>query len=237
MPTVLITGANRGLGLEFVTQYAAESWDVVACCRAPDKADKLQALAKAHKNVTIHQLEVSESKSLSALAERLKTTALDLLINNAGIYSGGGGTLGNDKSQTFGNIDAIAWAKVLLVNTIAPIMTIQAFASRMKRGAGKKIINITSRMGSLMEMGAGSIAYRSSKAALNGAMRVVKHDLDADSIAIYNFHPGWVQTDMGGKSAHLTPHESVTAMRKTIAGLTHAQSGSYFNYDGQIIPW
>jgi NAD(P)-dependent dehydrogenase (short-subunit alcohol dehydrogenase family) len=232
MPTVLITGANRGLGYEFAKQYAGDKWNVIACCRDPSKADALKI-----PGVQVETLEMTNESSLSALAAKLIDAKIDLFINNAGIYSGTDGTLGDDKSQTFGSIDPAAWAKVFKVNTIAPIMAIQALAPILKKGDGKKIVNITSRMGSLTEMGAGSIAYRSSKAALNGAMRVLMHDLKNEGLSVYNFHPGWVQTDMGGKNAQLTPEQSITAMRKTIANLKESQSGSYLNYDGQPIAW
>ncbi|MDR3448419.1 MAG: SDR family oxidoreductase [Alphaproteobacteria bacterium] len=233
MTTVLITGANRGLGLEFARQYAADGWKVVGCCRDPDKADALKKIT----GVQIEALETGDEKSIAALAAKLKDTPIDLLINNAGIYSGANGTLGNDASQTFGTINGEAWDKVLRVNTIAPILVTQALLPNLQKGAGKKIVNITSRMGSLTEMGAGSVAYRSSKTALNGAMRVIMHDLQNMGLSIYNFHPGWVQTDMGGKGAHLTPEQSITAMRATISKLTAKDSGHYLNYDGQIIPW
>ncbi len=238
MPTLLITGANRGLGLEFTRQYAADGWNVVACCRAPEKAEALQALVKSSPLVKREALEVTDAASIAALAAKLQDAGIDLLINNAGIYSGAANAaLGKDSSQNFGTIDAAAWATVLNVNTIAPIMIIEAFTPHVKKSAGKKFVNITSRMGSLTEMGAGSVAYRSSKTALNGAMRVIAHDLQPQRLSVYNFHPGWVQTDMGGKNAHLTPEQSVTAMRATIAKLTPESSGSYLNYDGQIIPW
>jgi NAD(P)-dependent dehydrogenase (short-subunit alcohol dehydrogenase family) len=240
MPTILITGANRGIGLEFVKQYAADKWNVIACCRAPQKADALQILAKNKPAIRIEALEVTDSNSIVTLATTLKDSAIDILLNNAGIFSGGSqpaSAVTGDKTQTFGTIDADAWAKVLRVNTIAPLMMAEAFVPHLKKGVERKIINITSRMGSLTEMGSGSIAYRSSKAALNGAMRVAMHDLQKSGISIYNLHPGWVQTDMGGSGAHLKPEQSVTAMHKTIAGLKPSQSGSYLNYDGQIIQW
>jgi len=232
MPTLLITGANRGLGLEFAKQYAADGWHVIATCRNPDQADALKSIA----NIRIEKLDVGDDASLDALAEKLKGSAIDLLINNAGIYSGTNGDLGNDASQNLGSIDSEGWMKVLRINTIAPIKTIEALLPLLQ-GPDKKIVNITSRMGSLAEMGTGSIAYRSSKTALNAAMRVIAHDMQHKGITIVNMHPGWIQTDMGGARANLTPEQSVSTMRQTIARLTMAQTGQFLNYDGQKIEW
>ncbi|MDE2029166.1 MAG: SDR family oxidoreductase [Alphaproteobacteria bacterium] len=243
MQTILITGANRGLGLEFARQYAGDGENVIACCRNPAKADALAKLAAEHKNIRIETLDVADDASIAALADKLKGAAIDLLINNAGIYSGTGKRGrdfpddNDDTSQNFGTIDTAAWMTVLRINTVAPAMVMQAFVPQLKKGAGKKIVNITSGMGSIANMGSGSVAYRSSKAALNAAMRTIMHDLSADKIAIANLHPGWVQTDMGGARANLTPEQSVTAMRKTIARISIKNTGSFFNYDGQIIPW
>jgi NAD(P)-dependent dehydrogenase (short-subunit alcohol dehydrogenase family) len=239
--TVLITGANRGLGLEFARQYAGDGWNVVACCRAPDKAKGLQALAALHPTLRIESLDVEAEASVKALANRLKDMAIDLLINNAGVFSGTGrrgvdAATGVD-GQSFGTIDSEAWAKVLRINTIAPLMIAQNLAPQVARSKGGKIINITSRMGSLAEMGNGDIAYRSSKAALNAAMRAITQNLQAQGIATANLHPGWVQTDMGGKSAPLSPEQSVSGMRRVIQRLSLKDTGQFLAYDGEIVPW
>lgn len=235
MPTILITGASRGLGFEFTHQYAHEGADVIACCRAPDKAEKLKAIAQQHKNIRIEALDVTDGKSIAALAVRLKDTAIDILINNAGIISGGNGK--EDGTQDFGAVDAEAWDHVLRTNTIAPIMVLQALVPNLASNKNSKAIMITSKMGSIGEMGGGYLAYRTSKAALNAAMVTVSHDLKQKNIAIANLHPGWVKTDMGGAGAQITPETSVTGMRKVIAGLTLAKTGQFFNYDGTIIAW
>ena len=240
MPTLLITGANRGIGLEFTRQYAADKWDVVACCRAPGKAAALQELAKAHPAIRIETLDVTNGASIAALADKMKDTPIDILLNNAGIYSGAGGetsAISGDKSQEFGSLDAAAWEQVLRVNTIAPIMVSEALVPQLQKGMGKKIINITSRMGSLTAMKPGSIAYRSSKAALNGAMRAIADTAQAIGLTIVNFHPGWVRTDMGSARADLTAEQSVISMRKVISALKSENNGQFLNYDGQIIPW
>ena len=245
MPTVLITGANRGLGLEFVEQYACDDWGVIACCRAPGKADALQALAQTHAHIRIEALDVVNDKSIKTLADRLKDTPIDILINNAGIFSGVGidgshfPSDTSDTSQNFGSIDSLAWEKVLRVNTIAPLMMIESFLPHLQKGNSKKIINITSRMGSLTELEkkSGSLAYRSSKTALNSAMRTIASDLSNLGLIIINIHPGWVKTDMGGAHANMTPQQSITHLRQTIAALKPENSGQFMNYDGSIIPW
>jgi NAD(P)-dependent dehydrogenase (short-subunit alcohol dehydrogenase family) len=240
MPNALITGANRGIGLEFVRQYAHDGWTVIACCRSPSRATELLSFSRDHEAISVESLDVADTRSVSALAQKLRATPIDLLINNAGIYSGADRARfagSGDISQSFGTIDYDAWEQVLRVNTIAPIRIIEAFAPLLAKQHGAKIINITSRMGSLEEMGNGSIAYRTSKAALNAAMRVIAHDLQAQKISIVNLHPGWVQTDMGGKNAHLKTEESVRSLRKTIAGIDLKTSSQFLNYDGTIIPW
>jgi NAD(P)-dependent dehydrogenase (short-subunit alcohol dehydrogenase family) len=240
MPTVLITGANRGLGLEFVRQYAADNWAVIAVCRNPSKADELQKLMSKHNSVRIEALDTADMASIKTLTEKLDDIEIDVLINNAGVFSGGvfsGSATKVDKGQEFGSLDAEAWDKVLRINTIAPIMMTEALLPHLQRSKDAKVINITSKMGSIDEMGSGYIAYRTSKAALNAAMRVVMHDLKSKGVTIVNLHPGWVQTDMGGKEAPLQPEASIKGMRKVIAGLTPKDSGQFIGYDGKVIPW
>lgn len=241
MPTVLITGANRGVGLEFTRQYAADGWDIIACCRQPTKADKLQALARTDKKIRIQPLDVADFKAVTALAGTLKDTPLDLLINNAGVFSGLGFSYSEgrkvDDSQEFGSLDSEAWDRVLRTNTIAPIMMTQAFVPHLAKGKDSKAIMISSGMGSIEKMGPGYIAYCTSKAALNAAMRNIAHNLKQQKIAAACFHPGWVQTDMGGTHAQVKPEDSVSGMRKVIAGLTLKQTGQFINYKGEILPW
>ncbi len=235
MPVVLVSGANRGLGLEFVRQYAADGWQVIAACRHPDSATELQTLAKNNTAIHPEQLDVADQTSIATLATKLKDVAIDVLLNNAGIYSGNP----DDKQtgQSFGNIDSAAWAKVLHVNTIAPILMAEAFAPLVAKSDKRVIANITSKMGSITLMAPGSIAYRTSKAALNAAMRNIVPELSNQQITIVNFHPGWVKTDMGGTNADITPDVSITGIRHVIAGLTLKNSGTFFNYDGTTLPW
>jgi NAD(P)-dependent dehydrogenase (short-subunit alcohol dehydrogenase family) len=243
MPAVLITGASRGLGLEFARQYAADGRHVIATCRAPEKADALQKLAQQYSTVKLEKLDVGNQASIAALAEKLKETAIDVLINNAGLASGLTSSLApafgyDEKAQRFGTMDPEAWDKILRVNTIAPVMVAQAFFPHLRRAHGSKIIMLSSKMGSIELMSKSEdIAYRTSKTALNAAMRCLALTLMPEKIIAISFHPGWVKTDMGTKDAPLPPDESVFGMRKVIAGLTMKQSGQFLQYNGEQLPW
>lgn len=226
MPTVLITGANRGIGLEFARQYAAEGWRVHAACRTPAKADKLRKLAG---DVVVHRLDVRKSAQVSALAGTLAGEPIDLLLNNAGIAA-----RGRDK---FGGVDFAVWEDVLRVNTLAPVRLAEAFADHVARSERKLMVALSSRMGSISENGSGNIAYRSSKAALNAAMRVLAKELGGRGITVVVFHPGWVRTDMGTLVAPVSAKKSVRGMRTVIEGLTPKDSSKFFDYQGQQVPW
>ncbi len=231
MPSVLITGANRGLGLEFARQYLADGWQVYAACRDPASASELRQLADAGDgNLRILALDVAEPASVRAAAAELDGRAIDLLLNNAGV----GGTRG----QTIGNIDYEAWAKVLDVNTMGPVRVSEAFVDHVVRSERKLIVTLTSGMGSIADnTSGGSIAYRSSKAAVNMVMRSLAIDLAPRGITCVVVNPGWVQTDMGGPNATLTPSESVGALRRLFETLGPPQSGKFFNHDGREYPW
>jgi NAD(P)-dependent dehydrogenase (short-subunit alcohol dehydrogenase family) len=231
MSSALITGANRGLGLEFARQYLADGWNVYAACRDPDSASELRQLADSsdHK-LQILALDVTELASVKAAAAELDGQAIDLLLNNAGVMGARG--------QTIGNIDYEAWAKVLEANTMGPMRVSEAFVDHVARSDRKLVVTLTSGMGSLADnTSGGSIAYRSSKAAVNMVMRSLAVDLAPRGITCVVVNPGWVQTDMGGANATLTPAESVTALRGLIDTLGPAQSGKFFNYDGREYAW
>jgi NAD(P)-dependent dehydrogenase (short-subunit alcohol dehydrogenase family) len=231
MPSALITGANRGLGLEFARQYLADGWQVYAACRDPSSASELRRLADASgHNLRILTLDVTNPASVKAAAVKLDGQAIDLLLNNAGI--------GGPRGQTIGNIDYEAWANVLDANTMGPMRVSEAFVDHVARSERKLIVTLTSGMGSLADnTSGGSIAYRSSKAAVNMVMRSLAHDLAPFGITCVVVNPGWVRTDMGGPHATLTPTESVMMLRRLIETLGPAQSGKFFNYDGREYPW
>lgn len=226
MPTVLITGANRGLGLEFARQYAADGWTVHATCRDPEAATDLQALGG---DVHRHPLDVADPKQVELLAAGLGDTPLDVLLNNAGIFG--------DRSG-FGAVDLDMWARTFQVNTIAPYRLAAALAENVARSEQKVIAHVTSKMGSIADnTSGGCYVYRSSKAALNMVARSMAHDLAPRGIKTIVLHPGWVATDMGGAGAPLQVQPSISGMRAVIAGLSPDQSGRFWNYDGSEIPW
>jgi len=224
MPSVLITGANRGLGLEFARQYAADGWVVVGCCRRPAEAQALKALG-----VEVHALDVAVPEQAEALAcGPLAGRSFDLLLNNAGIY----GT-----NQSFGGIDAQGWSQVLQTNTIGPVKMAEAFLPHVERSEKKVMAFLSSVMGSIAGYNSGgATAYRSSKAALNAAVTGLAVDL-AGRVTLLLLHPGWVRTDMGGAGAAITPEVSVTGLRKVIASASPRISGSFFDYRGTAVPW
>lgn len=229
--TVLITGANRGLGLEFTRQYAAAGWQVIACCRIPQKADALQQLKQKYVDrLSIHALDVADFVQVEQLARQLKGSSIDVLINNAGVYQYG--------KESFGSIDYEAWMEAFRVNSMAPLKMAEAFVKNLALGQQKKIINITSKMGSIDDNTSGHhYLYRSSKTALNMVTRSLAIDLAPLGITAIVMHPGWVQTDMGGFSAPTTVQQSIAGMREVIARITPKDSGKFYGYDGKEIPW
>lgn len=231
MATVLITGASRGLGLEFCKQYAADGWDVLACCRAPQRAAELADLVTRYPRVQMLALNVAEFAQIDALAAQLQNTAIDVLINNAGIYSDAPG-------HGFGHLDYTAWTKSLTVNALAPVKMAEAFLPHLMRGEQRKLVSITSLMGSIADNSSGgSIIYRSSKATLNAAMKTLAIDLKDSAISVLLLHPGWVKTAMGGLNAPLEAPHSIAEMRRVIAAFNLEQSGSFLKYDGTPLPW
>ena len=228
--TVLITGANRGLGLEFVRQYAADGARVLACARVPGTARVLLDLAAASAGkITVHPLDVASDASVAHLKQELTDQAIDILINNAGVYGG--------DRQSADDLDLGAWMRTLSVNTLGPFRVFQALRANLAKGRDKKAIAITSGMGSTTRHNGDALIYRSSKAALNNVMRGLSRAFEADKLIIVPIHPGWVKTDMGGANATLAPEESVASLRRVIARLTTADSGRYLNFDGSELPW
>jgi len=228
MTTVLITGANRGIGLEFAKQYAAEGAHVIACCRAPNKAEALNALAKTA-GAEVMVLDVTSPKSVAGLKSALAGRPIDIVINNAGV--------GGPRNEAKGTIDFDAWVETLKTNSVAPMLVSLALHDNLKAGKLKKLITITSMMGSIANHGGGAYAYRASKAAVNSVMHGLSKDWAKDGIAVGIYHPGWVKTDMGGASAPVTPEESVKGLRAQIARLSASNSGAYLDYAGKEIAW
>lgn len=226
MPTVVITGANRGIGLEFARQYAADGWTVIATCRDLANPGGLADLA----GVELFVLSVDDPASIKAFAGALKGRSIDLLINNAGII---GPAL---EQQSKDGIDVDGWLETLKVNGLAPILV--SLGLRALLAAGAKVATVSSQLGSITETESGGMyAYRASKAAINMGNRTLAADWRDDGITCIVMHPGWVQTDMGGPKAPVSPSDSVAGMRRVIAAAGPGDSGAFFAYDGRRIPW
>lgn len=229
MPSILITGANRGLGLEFVKQYLAHGYRVFATAREPSASRELNALAKDHSALRVHTLAVDDPASVQALARELAGEPIDILVNNAGTSG--------PKQQRLGDIDYAGMLETLKVNAIAPLMIAEALLDSVAKSERKLIVGLTSGMGSIADSSGGSYAYRASKAALNMSYHNLALDLKDRGIIVVVINPGWVQTDMGGARAPVTPSESIAAMRKVFDRVTLAESGSFLDYKGGTWPW
>lgn len=240
MPTVLVTGAARGLGLELARQYAADGWTVLACVRAPSGAQALAAqVAGLAGRVEVHALDLDEHATVDALAARLAGRPIDVLLNAAGIMGRGSFAAEGLAFGRFGSSDFDDWVRVLRVNTLGPMKMAEAFVGHVAASQQKKIVALSSIVGSIAGNRAGSLyAYRASKAALNAIMRSMAIDLQkSHGIVAAPVHPGWVRTDMGGPHADLDAATSVAGIRKVIAGLDAARAGRFWAYDGSELPW
>lgn len=231
MPTVLVTGANRGLGLEFCKQYAEAGWRVLAGCRNPDSAKELKALSITHPDISVHVMDMADFAGIERLAFELSEESIDVLLLNAGIYT-------DDGRNGFGSLDFQKWMESFTVNTLAPVKLAEVFLPHVKRSGKKTIAAVSSLMGSMGDNSSGgSIMYRSSKAALNAAMKSLSINLAGLGINVLILHPGWVKTDMGGENAPTLPIESIAGMRHVIDTATSAYSGHFIDYKGKEAPW
>lgn len=229
-PTVLITGANRGIGLKLTEQFALDEWQVIACCRNPHEAEQLQALANGYPAIEIHALDVTNYSQMAALAEKLSGRPIDILLSNAGIFG--------SKGVGFGDVDAKEFRQVLEVNTIAPLMLVQNFVDHVAASQKKLVAVISSKVGSIADNSGGGIyAYRSSKTAVNQVVKCLSIDLADRGISVISLHPGWVKTDMGGPNAEITTDQSVSGLKDILQSADLHQSGQFIEYDGNNIPW
>ena len=227
MSDVLVTGANRGLGLEFTRQYLARGDNVIACCRTPGQAADLKRLENPR--LQIVPLDVGDTASIATLPGLLAGRSLSLFINNAGIYGG---------QQDLAHADPQEWQDVFMVNTIAPLLLSRALLPLMDRKAPGKLVFLSSKMGSVAENTSGSLyLYRSSKAALNQVVKSLSVDLAGDGLLVAALHPGWVRTDMGGPNGLIDAQTSVSGLMSVIDSLDTSTSGHFINYDGSAIPW
>jgi NAD(P)-dependent dehydrogenase (short-subunit alcohol dehydrogenase family) len=233
MSRVLITGANRGLGLEFARQYAADGWDVVATARDPKNSEQLQQLAR-NKNVSFEALDVTSDKSVKQLAEALEGKPVDLLVLNSAIFTRNGNKLGE--------LNFAGWRESFETNVLGAIRVAEALIENVAASKRKQIAAISTGMGSLQELGTTfgfgpAYQYRTSKTALNMTMSILAKEVEPRGISVVIFTPGWVQTDMGGAKAALTPEESIGGMRKVLEGNPMELTGKFVGYDGAAWPW
>jgi NAD(P)-dependent dehydrogenase (short-subunit alcohol dehydrogenase family) len=231
VPSVLVTGANRGLGLEFVRQYGAAGWRVYAGCRDPAGAADLRALAsRAGAHVTVHALDVRDRRAIGALAAHLAGQPVDVLLNNAAVWG--------SAAQTLGQLDDRVWAEVLDVDLLGPVRVTEAFLEHVAGSGRKAVILLSSRLASIAENDSGGrYMYRSAKAGANAVVRSLAVDLAPRGVVCVALSPGWVRTDMGGPHAPLAPADSVAGMRRVIDGLDLGQTGRFLVYDGSELPW
>ncbi|WP_126166759.1 SDR family oxidoreductase [Shewanella khirikhana] len=229
MMQVVITGANRGIGLALTKLYSAAGCDVAACCRNPDDANALHALMDSHEGLELFELDVSSSDAIASLGEALHGRPIHRLINNAGYYGPRGVMLGNTPEDE--------WQQLFAINCIGPLKLVEALTEGLCQGQGI-IANLTSKMGSMADNGSGgAYLYRSAKAAQNAVTKSLAIDLAPFNVKAVALHPGWVQTDMGGPGALIDTDTSAQGLYRVIEGLSTAQSGGFFDYQGNTIPW
>lgn len=236
MGTWLVTGANRGIGLEYVRQLAAAGESVIAAARNPAEAAELVELAAANDQIRLEALDLEDRASVIALGQRLAGIPIDVLLNNAGLY---GGSWDNaSHRQSHDNMDYDLWEQIMRVNVLAPFQMIQVLRGNLSAGTRKLIINMSSDLGSIANNAQGqSYAYRSSKAALNMVTKGLSVELADQGFIAISMAPGWTQTDLGGTSAQWPVAESVANQLKVIAGLTAQDNGRFVNLLGNSVPW
>lgn len=233
----LVTGANRGLGLEWIRQLVDRTDHLFATCRRPAEAEALAELTATHPDTTdVFALDVAEPEAIRAAAERVrgKTGTLDLLVNNAGISGGG-------QQDRFDVVDQATMMDVFRVNAAGPHLLTKACADLLRKGADNNramVVNLTSQLGSIATAQSDNWhSYRTSKAALNMCTRLQAAALREDGVIVVAMHPGWVRTDMGGSSARLSTEESVTDMIDLMADVTLDDTGRFLAHDGRELPW
>lgn len=232
MQRILITGANRGLGFEFVAQTLARGAHVIAACRAPGRANALNRLAGEHPGrLHVLPLDHERPQTVAELAREVALVfdGLDLLVNNAGLLVSG---------ERFGALEIKAMETSFRVNTVGAVLLTQALAGLLRRGKGAKVANVSSQLGSIANVGGfNTPSYAISKAALNMATVLLARALEPDGIATVALDPGWAKTDMGGPQAQVAPSDAVAGMLGQIDALTLQSSGSFLDWQGRVLPW
>ncbi|MEC7658444.1 MAG: SDR family oxidoreductase [Pseudomonadota bacterium] len=216
MPTVLITGASRGIGQALADQYESDGWKVIRTCRSPKRTEEMA-------------LDVSDPRQVQEVAKKLSDTPIDVLINNAGVIG--------QRDAAIGNIDYDQWEETFRINTLAPIRLAEALTENVAASEKKVMVFVSSVMGSIARNGGGHYLYRSTKAALNAAMVSLSMELESRGVICISMHPGWVRTDMGGATAAVAVPDSAAGIRNVVAGLGRQDNGCFYDYTGAEIPW
>ena len=239
MPTVLITGTNRGFGLLMTEMFAKDGWRVLACCRNPDGATELRDLQERFADqIELHALDVSDFDAIDALAAQMKGRPVDLLLNNAGILGNRNMDQGTLEDQAFGNSDWAEWEMLYRVNTMAPMKMAEAFIEHVSASDQKKIVTLTSVVGSIGgSIFGGLYAYRASKAAANAVMKGMSIELAERGITAFPIHPGFAKTDMGGSRADIDPIEGAQGVFNVVTAATPDYAGRFWTYEGKELPW
>lgn len=228
--TILITGANRGIGLELAHCFSRMEWQVFACCRQPESATALTALEQDYPQLVTLPLDVSDAGQIAALARQLEQHPIDILFHNAGIFGPG--------KQGFGEVDEAWWLETFRINTVAPLKLTEALVDNLAASQRRIVAAMGSQLGSLADNSSGGLyIYRSSKAALHMVIRSLAADLAPRGITSVVFHPGWVKTRMGGENAQIEPAHSADGLSRKLCSLTPADNGKFFNWKGEDLPW
>ncbi|NIP15898.1 MAG: SDR family NAD(P)-dependent oxidoreductase [Pseudomonadales bacterium] len=229
MSRVLISGASRGIGLELVKQYAAAGDEVIACVRDTGNAALLDEVASGADNVTVQQMDAGDPASIEAAAAAIGDAPIDVLINNAGAVGG--------QHQSIDDVDIEEWHRTLDINTIGPLLISRAFKSNLAASGDGKLMIVTSQLAASTWPMGGMYIYSTTKAGVSKVGQILALDWKEEPITVGLMHPGWVQTDMGGPHAEITAEESASGIRGVIAGMTKADSGNFYKWNGEIHPW
>ena len=230
MINVLITGANRGLGLGFVKKYLEKNVNVLCTTRdISGSKELLECKERYPNNIEIFELDLLKENGAETLANQLNGMPIDILINNAGVGS---------SNQHFEAVSSKPWLEVLKVNLIAPLIITQSLFENVKKSSAKKIYFLSSQLGSIGDNTSGGMyIYRSSKTGLNQVVKSLSVDLKPKGITVVSLHPGWVKTDMGGPNAPVSIDKSIEGMIKVIERTDINDTGRFLNYDGTELPW
>ena len=226
--TILITGANRGIGLALTEISLIKNLNVEACCRNLENSEKLSELSQKYSNLNIHEVDVTSAQSIINASQNIKFD-IDILVCNAGVNNGKGDIFSKDHNEK-------AIMDVMMANVAGPFLTIQNFYQNLNKKSQSKVAIISSLMGSQNHLSSNAPIYRASKAAANNLMRTLSNQFLNDHIIVTSFHPGWVRTDMGGDQADISPEESAEGLLEQFLDLSMEDTGKFFNYDGNTLP-